>query len=72
MKEIWFDKEADILNIELDDSKEYWKSIELQNGIVLDIAEDNSIISIEILNASKSFPSSKEANNIINSIKDIS
>ena len=53
-KEIWYDKEADILNLEIND-KEYWKSIELPSGIVLDIAKDGSITSIEILRASKLF-----------------
>ena len=53
-KEIWYDEEADILNIEIDD-KEYWKSIELPNGIVIDISKDGSITSIEILRASKLF-----------------
>ena len=53
-KEIWYDKEADILNLEIND-KEYWKSIELPNGVVLDIAKDDSITSIEILRASKLF-----------------
>ncbi|MBS3144958.1 DUF2283 domain-containing protein [Candidatus Woesearchaeota archaeon] len=31
------------------------KSIELPNGIIIDIAKDGSIISIEILKASKIF-----------------
>ena len=52
MKEMWYDKEADVLNLELNE-KEYWKSIELPNGVVLDITKDGSITSIEILNASK-------------------
>mgnify|MGYP001598037927 FL=1 len=54
MKGITYDKKADILNIDLDD-KEYWKSVELPNGMVMDIAKDGSIISIEILWASKFF-----------------
>jgi uncharacterized protein YuzE len=54
MKETWYDKEADVLNIELDDKK-YWKSIELPNGMVVDISKDGGITSIEILNASKFF-----------------
>lgn len=49
-----YDEEADVLNIELDD-KEYWKSIELPKGIIVDIARDGTITSIEILNASKLF-----------------
>ena len=52
--ERWYDKEEDILNIELED-KEYWKSIELSNGIVIDVSKDGSIISIEIQKASKVF-----------------
>mgnify|MGYP001582764070 FL=1 len=51
---MWYDEEADILNLEIND-KEYWKSIELPNGVVLDIAKDGSITSIEILRASKLF-----------------
>ena len=54
MKEVWYDKEADILNVEIND-KEYWKSIELPNGVVVDISKDGSITSIEMLNASKLF-----------------
>ena len=53
MKE-WYDKEEDILNIEFD-SGEYWKSIELPNGIIIDITKDGKINSIEILKASKVF-----------------
>ena len=49
-----YDKEEDILNIEIED-KEYWKSIELPTGIVIDVSKDGSIISIEILRASKVF-----------------
>ena len=49
-----YDQEEDILNIELQ-KKEYWKSIELPNGIVMDIAKDGSIIAIEIFQASKVF-----------------
>ncbi len=53
-KETWYDKEEDILNIEVA-SEEYWKSIELGNGIVFDISKDGSIIAIEVLKASKIF-----------------
>jgi len=49
-----YDKEDDILNIEIED-KEYWKSIELPSGIIIDVSKDGSIISIEILRASKIF-----------------
>lgn len=54
MKETWYDKEADVLNIELND-RDYWKSIELPNGVIVDIAKDGTITAIEILNASKLF-----------------
>ena len=53
MMETWYDKEEDILNIQLNDK--YWKSIELSNGVVIDIAKDGSIAGIEIMNASKVF-----------------
>ncbi len=52
--ETWYDKEEDILDIQLD-KKEYWKSIELPNGVVIDISKDGTITGIEILNASKVF-----------------
>ncbi|MEK6948815.1 MAG: DUF2283 domain-containing protein [Nanoarchaeota archaeon] len=54
MEETWYDKEEDILNIELA-KKEYWKTVELPNGINIDIAKDGSITGIEILRASKVF-----------------
>jgi len=66
MKEIWYDEEADVLNIEIN-SKEYWKSIELPNGVVIDMAKDGTITSIEILNASKKF--SGDAQKIIAAAK---
>ncbi|MDO8556663.1 MAG: DUF2283 domain-containing protein [Nanoarchaeota archaeon] len=50
----WYDKEEDILNIELVE-KVYWKSVELPSGVIIDIAKDGSILSIEILQASKVF-----------------
>ena len=52
--EEWHDKEEDMLNIELN-SGEYWKSIELPNGIVIDIDKKGKIKAIEILKASKIF-----------------
>ena len=68
-KEIWYDEEADVLNIEVN-NQEYWKSIELPNGFVIDIAKDGSMTSIEILNASKTL--SGEAHKIIESAKSVS
>lgn len=52
--ESWYDEEEDILNVQLKD-KEYWKSIELPNGIIIDVTKDGVIMSIEILRASKVF-----------------
>ena len=54
MEETSYDKEEDILNIEIQ-KKEYWKTVELPNGINIDIAKDGSITGIEILRASKVF-----------------
>ena len=53
-KEVWYDEEADVLNVEIN-GKDYWKSVELPNGFIVDIAEDGSMTSIEILNASRIF-----------------
>ena len=51
-----YDKEEDILNIEFDsDSGEYWKSIELSNGVVIDLNKNGKVKAIEILKASKIF-----------------
>ncbi len=49
-----YDKDEDIFNIELED-KPYWKSVELGDEVVLDIARDGSVLSIEILHASTVF-----------------
>jgi uncharacterized protein YuzE len=54
MEETWYDKKEDILNIELKRG-EYWKSLELGNGIIIDVAKDGSITGIEILRASQVF-----------------
>ncbi len=51
--EQWYDKEEDVLNVQLSEKK-YWKSLEL-DGMVLDIAKDGSIIAVEIFQASKVF-----------------
>ena len=68
-KEIWYDDESDVLNVEIND-KDYWKSIEIGNGVVIDIAKDGSMTSIEILNASKLFRG--EARKVIESAKSVS
>ena len=53
-KKKWYDKEEDILNLQLKEG-EYWKSIELPNGVVFDVSKDGSILGVEILQASKVF-----------------
>ena len=52
--EEWYDKDEDVLNIELTNG-DYWKSIELPNGVIIDIDKEGKIKGIEILRASKVF-----------------
>lgn len=52
--ESFYDKKEDILNIQIK-NKTYWKSVELPNGVIIDLSKDGSIIAIEILRASKIF-----------------
>ena len=61
-----YSKEDDMMNIQLS-SKPYWKSIELSNGIIIDVSKDGSIIAIEILHASKVF--SGDVRKVIESAK---
>jgi len=50
-----YDREVDILYIKLSDSP-VKESDEGKAGIILDYADDGSIVAIEILEASKKFP----------------
>lgn len=52
--EQWYDSDEDVLNLQISD-KPYWKSVELSDSIIVDIAKDGSIIAIEVLHASKVF-----------------
>lgn len=52
--EHWYDKDEDMLGIHIKDG-EYWKSLELPNGIVIDISKNGDIIGMEIFKASKIF-----------------
>ena len=52
--EEWYDQKEDVMNLELS-SGDYWKSIELPNGIVIDFDKKGKIKAIEILRASKIF-----------------
>ena len=60
--ETWYDKDEDILNIQLKEGS-YWKSVELPSGVVIDVTKEGTIISIEILQASKIF--SGDVKNVI-------
>lgn len=53
-KKTWYDKDEDIIGINLFRG-EYWKSIELPNGIVIDVTKEGKIMSMEIANAKKIF-----------------
>ena len=53
-KETWYDEDEDIMGIQLFKG-DYWKSIELPNGIVIDITKDGKVMSLEISNAKKVF-----------------
>jgi len=64
--ESWYDKEVDILNIQIQDEG-YWKSIELPNGVIIDVSKEGKIIAIEILRASKIF--SGDVRNVIEHAK---
>jgi len=66
MEEVWYDKEEDILNIELK-KKDCWKTIELSSGINIDVSKDGAITGIEILKASKIF--SGDAKKVIDHAK---
>ncbi len=64
--ENWYDSEEDVLGIHIQDKK-YWKSVELPNGIVIDLSLDGSIIGIEVFKASKIF--SRDIKKVIDSAK---
>ena len=66
--EKWYDEEEDILNIQLKDEK-YWKSIELPNGVIFDIAKNGTIVAVEVLKASKIF--SGDVRNVIETAKQV-
>ena len=65
-KEVWYDEEEDVLGIQLS-SDSYWKSIELPNGIVIDVSKDGKILGIEIFKAKKVF--SGDVQKVIDSAK---
>jgi uncharacterized protein YuzE len=52
--ENWYDSDEDVLGIHIQDKK-YWKSVELPNGIVVDVSKEGEIIGLEVFRASKIF-----------------
>jgi uncharacterized protein YuzE len=66
MKEIWYDEEEDILGIRVKDG-EYWKSVELPSGVVIDLDKGGQVMGLEIWNASKVF--SGDAKRVIDGAK---
>ncbi|MBI2148648.1 DUF2283 domain-containing protein [Candidatus Woesearchaeota archaeon] len=54
-----YDNDEDILNVEIREGK-YWKSVELDNGVVIDIDKEGNILAMEVLKASKVFSKTKE------------
>lgn len=69
MEELWYDKDEDVLDIEVKKGV-YWKSVELPNGVIIDVAKDGTIIGIEILQASKVF--SGDVKKVIDGAKPVS
>ncbi len=63
--ETWYDKEEDVLNIQIGEG--YWKSIELPNGVIIDVARNGTITGIEILGASRIFAG--DVRNVIRSAR---
>ncbi|HZX34685.1 MAG TPA: DUF2283 domain-containing protein [archaeon] len=53
-KETWYDEEEDIIGIQVFEG-DYWKSVELPNGVVIDVSKEGKILGIEISNAKKVF-----------------
>ena len=54
MEESWYDREEDVLGIRINSDK-YWKSIELPNGVIIDVSKSGKITGVEVLRASKVF-----------------
>jgi uncharacterized protein YuzE len=66
--EMTYDDDEDVLSIQLN-SQAYWKSIELPNGVVFDMAKDGKITAVEVLRASKVF--SGDARKVIELAKEV-
>ena len=62
----WYDSEEDILGSQIKEG-EYWKSIELPSGIVIDVSKNGEVIGMEIHKASRIF--SGDVKKVIESAK---
>ena len=51
---MWYDEEEDVLGIRIAKG-EYWKSVELPSGIVIDVSKDGRVTGLEVFKASKIF-----------------
>ncbi len=65
----WYDEQEDIFGININAKKKYWKSIELKNGVIIDISKNGQIIGFEIPNAKKIF--SGKAEKILQTTKNL-
>lgn len=54
VEKAWYDSEVDILGARFSDGKS-WRSVELPNGVVLDISRNGKITGLEIWRASRFF-----------------
>ena len=55
MSQLSYDAEEDILGIQLDDRKKYWKSVEVAPNVIVDLSKTGEITGVEILKAKESF-----------------
>ncbi len=53
-KAVWYDDEEDVLGVRIAKG-DYWKSVELPSGIIIDVSKDGRITGLEVLRASKVF-----------------
>ncbi len=53
-KTVWYDDEEDALGVRIAKG-DYWKSVELPSGIIIDVSKEGKITGLEVLRASKVF-----------------
>ncbi len=54
MSEMWYDKEADVIGIQLK-NKNHWKAVELSKHVVVSLSKEGEIVFIEILGVKDAF-----------------